>query len=1263
MPEPVLMRLTDPDPMPVPNGRESSSPEGGAQQQIRLKDLDSYTAMQVDPVPSRSRWTAGRERAERLLSARGVSTHGNPFEMLTDGELEIAVPCPYDIDDSAPSAPRGAWATLTMETLRAIRTVGRMIADFHDPQGLPSGMPPPGSGNSDRAARIKQLLMLLAHERRPRSPKGAIDWPWPELATRIRVVKKLYRGEARVYLQVRGVRSSRCLLTLCLPKAGEWCSQFADRQATFQDDRFDTYCKGVRINRRAILGEDLTREESEDILWGTRAKLLHDPPPCQKDNYPTCREPRILDPPGSCPEGRHMEELAKWKQSWLEGPLLYEPDYRAPMGGIYKVVKDKYRIVTDGTAIGVNAAHQLLNCRLDAVEDVVQSIEQNDWMTGIDGSDYFLLFAQSALDADLFSLRDPDTAAQDWRPRFYLFGGQQAPAVAQRWSVKLKALINENGLRYCEPGTPESDYSTFKCVGAYIDDFKMRHASRLTQEQANAQLRSVIRYLTDLGVAVHPNKIEWAATEQDYLGVTINTVKQCLMVSSERRERYARNIQAILDRERVPAAKNWVLDLQRRGGSASMGLDEITHRIEEYGVLVVTEKEESLWESMASHRQGRGMMQFSRFANENDMASRENAPSAILLASAGNNPGQLETLRRQCLYWRGLYPSAQLYVEAPAPLQPDARWWKSFERLEMVLGAATVRPRDLWSAELGMVLLWGWAPDSHPSKVVPSARHVALRGRMVNTDRLPFLDNRTIRQLSVWDSNWMRGDVLRPTEIEAAKGLPQGVMRHAPSEWASELAARCSYPRLYEAAFKHAHAATDGGIRVPRIELASVIGQIQWVSVVDPPLRQLLADLYPARDSFENPRLAEMHGKAPWLPRVRVRLSQQDESTLRKLQGRILQETTRPLDLHPGDICPGLWDARRVELDDDFDRRQPANVPGTDIAVVTTDASGFGGGAWWGPHRYQHDYHAPRLIKTTSNFREANTFCNAVEHFGKMGLEGQPGKPLRVLGRLDNSVFVAVINKRSCRAPRLRSCLERLHEIEQKFHLRVSARHLSGKLNWLADGISRWKVSRDGDNWMLNPKHFQRICQLVGTPDVDANADPLGLNAQVPRYWSVVEDCFDQQWQGLRVYINPAYTMLLRVMEHARLQYARAPDSTELICVLPVWSTGALSWWRYTKGMRVLARFPAGSSGVFTSPEWREEHATMPRARVDRGPASFDVILTYLPATRTCRRSGTLARDNSDGKESGGMLTLPRLSGDMRRDRGILYTMPPGFVL
>ena len=108
MPEPVLMRLTDPDPMPVPNGRESSSPEGGAQQQIRLKDLDSYTAMQVDPVPSRSRWTAGRERAERLLSARGVSTHGNPFERLTDGELEIAVPCPYDIDDSAPSAPRGA---------------------------------------------------------------------------------------------------------------------------------------------------------------------------------------------------------------------------------------------------------------------------------------------------------------------------------------------------------------------------------------------------------------------------------------------------------------------------------------------------------------------------------------------------------------------------------------------------------------------------------------------------------------------------------------------------------------------------------------------------------------------------------------------------------------------------------------------------------------------------------------------------------------------------------------------------------------------------------------------------------------------------------------------------------------------------------------------------------------------------------------------------------------------------------------------------
>ncbi|XRB11717.1 hypothetical protein RI054_03g15500 [Pseudoscourfieldia marina] len=108
-------------------------------------------------------------------------------------------------------------------------------------------------------------------------------------------------------------------------------------------------------------------------------------------------------------------------------------------------------------------------------------------------------------------------------------------------------------------------------------------------------------------------------------------------------------------------------------------------------------------------------------------------------------------------------------------------------------------------------------------------------------------------------------------------------------------------------------------------------------------------------------------------PDARVTLTTADVAALREWQAFLATNPTRSY--YASDDCQeGFWDGK-VELPAKFDVDQPILLPNSDIAVVTTDAAGMGGGGWCGPHRFHHPYNHPR---PSSNFREFDTAVEGV---------------------------------------------------------------------------------------------------------------------------------------------------------------------------------------------------------------------------------------------------------------------------------------------
>jgi len=212
---------------------------------------------------------------------------------------------------------------------------------------------------------------------------------------------------------------------------------------------------------------------------------------------------------------------------------------------------------------------------------------------------------------------------------------------------------------------------------------------------------------------------------------------------------------------------------------------------------------------------------------------------------------------------------------------------------------------------------------------------------------------------------------------------------------------------------------------------------------------------------------------------------------------------------------------------------------------VTTDASLTG----WG------GFCQDRIMSGTWSGKEALMHINVLEleavlRSVRLLTDQARGKVLTVFS--DNTSAVAYINRQGgTHSPDL--CLVawvlwkwcHLHDI----HLRAS--HIAGKVNLLADALSRGRVSQG--EWELAPRWVTWLFRNVHRPLVDlfATAENAKLPTFCSRYfhpraWET--DAFSLSWDGLDAYAFPPFSLIHRVLLKVRA------SRISILLVLPLWS-------------------------------------------------------------------------------------------------------------
>ena len=409
-------------------------------------------------------------------------------------------------------------------------------------------------------------------------------------------------------------------------------------------------------------------------------------------------------------------------------------------------------------------------------------------------------------------------------------------------------------------------------------------------------------------------------------------------------------------------------------------------------------------------------------------------------------------------------------------------------------------------------------------------------------------------------------------------------------------------------------ALADPSVEVGRRDLASLIGKLQWVaSGLQLPGGQLhLRGCYRARDDFARPVGPSM--REQWGRDVRVRRSALSDANLRWWRATLPDLEGTRMYLTNISVANGFWRGAIAETDEELDAN--GGAPVEDVAVITTDASGYAGGAWWLLERaaWAFDSHlrAPNL---SSNYRELLTAILSLERWGPQ-LGGR-----RVLIRTDNTTTASVVNTGDTASPLLIPLARRLFEVVKKFDLKLAARHIPGLKNGLSDGLSRRRYDTpDTGDLQLDPAEFSRaqawLQSRLGRPfDVDACADPVGLNAHCARFYSAVDSALQHRMSGDAIWCHADWELLTDLLAHFRREASERPaDTTGVFCVPE--QTGS-AWWRSLRGFRVLARYPAGTR-LFTRPV-----DALSGIREPAPPAKQPVLLLWWePGCRDTRAGG-----------------------------------------
>jgi hypothetical protein len=110
----------------------------------------------------------------------------------------------------------------------------------------------------------------------------------------------------------------------------------------------------------------------------------------------------------------------------------------------------------------------------------------------------------------------------------------------------------------------------------------------------------------------------------------------------------------------------------------------------------------------------------------------------------------------------------------------------------------------------------------------------------------------------------------------------------------------------------------------------------------------------------------------------------------------------------------------------------------------------------------------------------------------------------------------------------------------------------------------------------LKKECFNDLNKLWGPFDIDACCDTNGLNAQLPQYWSPLQDCLQQSWTHKKVYCNPPFSRIDDIVSHCLACFEASPHTTSAVLVLPCWPDAP--WFsKVSQQFHVVKEYPKGS--------------------------------------------------------------------------------------
>ena len=223
----------------------------------------------------------------------------------------------------------------------------------------------------------------------------------------------------------------------------------------------------------------------------------------------------------------------------------------------------------------------------------------------------------------------------------------------------------------------------------------------------------------------------------------------------------------------------------------------------------------------------------------------------------------------------------------------------------------------------------------------------------------------------------------------------------------------------------------------------------------------------------------------------------------------------------------------------------PLQPPPPDLTLYS-DSSLSGFGATLGDKQFSGKW-TPQQSQYHINYLEMLSVFLSIQHFRS----DLVNKSLMVA--TDNTSVVCYINKLSgTKSKDLHNLTFRLFSFCFQANIFLRARHIPGRLNILADGLSReGRIIQT--EWTLNTSVFRGVCLAFQVPHIDLFATIH--NHRLPVYFSPIPDhlaagvdSLAQNWNGIVGYAFPPPSILQLVLNKVKLA-----QNCHIILIVPRW--------------------------------------------------------------------------------------------------------------